>query len=191
MAIDNDDMSFDYVISDNYKDIDLIGSFHESFPELTAATTKEQILYMVNINPGIRDWYLKFKQYRSTFLVKPDWLPDDKEALENWAELKDKLTRQKKMFREWDSRIESKSKALKAEIHDVSQQKSAYMKDLHPLLVISSLNVNFLSASDALEIALVGDFKERERLIADKVRILQQSYYTGYINGNFTNPYLK
>jgi hypothetical protein len=191
MPVDKTSNSFEYILSEDNEDIDLVASFQESFPELDRASTKDQILFMVNINAGIRDWYFKYKQYRSTFLVKPDWLPNDKESLEDWAKLKDKLASQKKLFREWDTRIESKSKALKVEIDAVAGMKSKYMKELDPLLVIDSLTVNNLSARDALDIALEGDIDLRTKLMDEKVRLLKESYYAGYKNGNFTNPYLK
>jgi len=191
MTINNNSDPFEYVLSEDYEDVDLLGSFRETFPDLDRISTKEQVLYMVNINPGIRDWYFKFKQYRTTFLQKPDWLPSGKESLEDWAKLKDKLSSQKKLFRDWDARIESKSKALKAEIDEVTSLKNKYMKDLHPLLVIDSLNVNNLPASDSLEIAIEGDVKLRARLIDKKVLALREQYYAAYQNGTFTNPYLK
>lgn len=190
-TVSQDLEEFDYILTDDKDDIDLLMSFKESYPDLAAIGTKEQFLTMVNLNSGIRDWYLTYKKYRSTFLVKPAWLSSDKDSLDNWAKLQDKLASQKKMFRSWDVRIESKSIALKKEIEKVDAEKKQYMKTMDPLIAISSLTVNNLPVSDTLQIALEGDKDLRKILISSKVEKLKSSMYAALNNGTFQNPFLK
>jgi hypothetical protein len=177
---------------DGVKQLDLLNSFRETYPDLDQVQTVKQVMVMVNLSDEIRDWYLDFKKFRSVFVEKPEWLPDDKGAINDWAKLQSKMLDQKSKIAAWERRITDKSKQLKDEIAVVESEKRNYFKNLDPMLVINSLTVNHLSKSDVLELALEGDEDKRNELMKNKVRKHKEMLYVKFKETNvFDNPYAK
>lgn len=180
-----------YVFNEDQDDTDLLLSFRAAFSDLPAIDTKEQLYTLVNISEAVRTWYADYRNFRNVFLVKPEWLPNDPESIKLWQSLQSSKSEQKKVFRDWELRIEAKSKALKTEIELVRREKAKFFKNMDPLLIISSLTVNNLPVKDAFDIALEGDLVKREALINERVVAMQKRLYLDFKNGVFINPYLK
>lgn len=183
---------YSYVFTEDFSEVDIVGSFRSAFPEMNKITTRDQVLLLVNLSDEVRDWYLDFKKFNATLTQKPDWLPATDESIKYWQRLKDGKLEIKEANVKWESRIAKASAALKLAISEVENEKKIYYKNLDPILVIDSFSVNNLPRKDLLEIALTGEEEQRSALIQDKVVKFKQSVFNKYIEtGHFDNPYLK
>lgn len=183
---------YSYVFTEDFSEVDIVGSFRSAFPEMNKITTRDQVLLLVNLSDEVRDWYLDFKKFNATLTQKPDWLPATDESIKYWQRLKDGKLEIKEANVKWESRIAKASSALKLAISEVENEKKIYYKNLDPILVIDSFSVNNLPRKDLLEIALTGEEEQRSALIQDKVVKFKQSVFNKYIEtGHFDNPYLK
>lgn len=183
----NSEQEYDFSDSDEA----LVSNFKIDHPDAYQITTKEQILKLVNYSSNYRKWYLEWKELRSSYSERPEFLGDSPEDLSEWRNLDAARQDLKIISRKWQTEINVKSKELRATIDKIQKQKEEKYRTLDPILVINMLNVNNLPDDDLLEIAVEKDETKVDELIREKVLSMQKRLYKEYKEtGEFNHPIL-
>jgi hypothetical protein len=174
-------------------DIDsrLLSDFKHYWPTLVGVSSKDQLLSLVNMNSGIREWYTHWNLLEAQAETFPDFL--DKTNLKDLALFADLTADQvayKAKCKNWQDRTNAASKVFKDTISGIEAEKAAAYAQLKPLHAISMVTVNQLPPESQLIIAGITDKQERSRRSAELILSYQKELKTQVDNGTFTNPFV-
>lgn len=164
--------------------------FKQDFPQFSSIADDAQLERLININSGVREWYISYKADEATKLEMPKWLEKTPSNIDDWEKVKAARETQKVKEKSWNERIKQASKTLRETVTAVEKERATLFRTLSDLDIIDRVSIEQLPDDLALEYATtLGDRETLDQKAKDLVLQYKTRLYQDKKNGTFKSPF--